>query len=377
MAEFSCRVATPSGEIVERTYSADDEAALRRDLETQDLMVLDVRRTNALVDQLARAFRLRGSVSSREFLFFNQELRGADQGRAADPVQPRHPARAAEEPGVPPRAGRHPRAGQVRRGAVGRVRRAGRRCFRRCTRRAWPRASARASWRSVLDALHRVLDRSVLAIRRKVISALIYPAILLGCRCALIALMVFFIIPKFSAFLHDFGTGPAADHPDRHRLRADLPRLLGADPARGRGQRVALRAGGRATDAGRACARRVQAARSRSSGGSSHDYAQNRFTRTLGTLAGRRHPARDLARARRRARWATRSSSAACSRWRDQVREGQIAVGVARQDRADLRHHDRDDQGRRVDRRARRDAQQRLGLHRRGDRHAADPARDA
>ena len=74
MPEFHCRVATMTGDVVERTYTAADEAALRRDLESHDMMLLDVRRANPLLQQLARALRLKGSISSREFLVFNKEL---------------------------------------------------------------------------------------------------------------------------------------------------------------------------------------------------------------------------------------------------------------------------------------------------------------
>ena len=74
MAEFHCRVANVSGEIFERSFSANDEDSLRRELESQDLMLLDARRHNTLVRSLAKTFRIQGTVSSREFLIFNQEL---------------------------------------------------------------------------------------------------------------------------------------------------------------------------------------------------------------------------------------------------------------------------------------------------------------
>ena len=74
MNEFLCRVATPNGEVFERSYKAADENALRRDLESQDLMILNVRKRNPVFQQLARTFRLKGKVSSRDFLIFNQEF---------------------------------------------------------------------------------------------------------------------------------------------------------------------------------------------------------------------------------------------------------------------------------------------------------------
>ena len=74
MAEFFCRVATDGGEVFEHTYTAEDESGLRRDLENQNLMLLNVRRNNPVLQQLAKSFRIRGTISSREFLLFNQEL---------------------------------------------------------------------------------------------------------------------------------------------------------------------------------------------------------------------------------------------------------------------------------------------------------------
>ena len=74
MPEYTCRVATSAGEVLLRSYVADDERALRRQLEGQDLMVLDLRRRNALLQSIGGLTKLRGAVSIREFLIFNQEL---------------------------------------------------------------------------------------------------------------------------------------------------------------------------------------------------------------------------------------------------------------------------------------------------------------
>ena len=75
MPEYICRMATPSGEIVERVMVADDEGALRRELEGKDCLVLDLRQRNELLGALRSIYRLRSRISQREFLFFNQELR--------------------------------------------------------------------------------------------------------------------------------------------------------------------------------------------------------------------------------------------------------------------------------------------------------------
>ena len=55
MPEFSCRIATLSGEVTQRTVTANDEASLRRELESQDLLLLDAHERNAIVAEVVRA----------------------------------------------------------------------------------------------------------------------------------------------------------------------------------------------------------------------------------------------------------------------------------------------------------------------------------
>ena len=55
MAQFVCRMALPTGEIVERTVVADSEAALRRELEDKDMLVLELRRQNPVLSAIGEA----------------------------------------------------------------------------------------------------------------------------------------------------------------------------------------------------------------------------------------------------------------------------------------------------------------------------------
>src|SRR5687767_8291540 len=71
--EFRCRLATPGGEIVEGIYVADNEARLRRELEEKGLYVLSLRRASVLPG-LGLSGARRRSISRQEFLVFNQEL---------------------------------------------------------------------------------------------------------------------------------------------------------------------------------------------------------------------------------------------------------------------------------------------------------------
>src|SRR5688500_2759034 len=72
--EFRCRLGTPSGEIVEGVYVAQSEAHLRRELEEKGLHILALRTRGGLgVPGFAFGQR-KGKIPRHEFLVFNQEL---------------------------------------------------------------------------------------------------------------------------------------------------------------------------------------------------------------------------------------------------------------------------------------------------------------
>ena len=67
--EYVCKVGMPSGEVVERAYTADDEAALRADLEQKGIYIFSVR------TEAAQGFRFRQPrVPPDSLLMFCQEL---------------------------------------------------------------------------------------------------------------------------------------------------------------------------------------------------------------------------------------------------------------------------------------------------------------
>jgi type IV pilus assembly protein PilC len=71
--EFRCRLATASGEIVEGVYVAQSEAHLRHELEEKGLHVLALRPRGTL-SGLSLGQGGRGRITRHEFLVFNQEL---------------------------------------------------------------------------------------------------------------------------------------------------------------------------------------------------------------------------------------------------------------------------------------------------------------
>src|ERR671933_2169850 len=71
--EFRCRLAAPSGQIIEGVYSADTEARLRHELEEKGLFVLSLQ-PKGTVAGLSVRLPQKSRISTREFLVFNQEL---------------------------------------------------------------------------------------------------------------------------------------------------------------------------------------------------------------------------------------------------------------------------------------------------------------
>src|SRR3954469_17217960 len=71
--EYRCRLGTPGGEIIEGVYVADSEARLRRELEEKGLYILALQRRGGVTGiSLTRPGRRK--IRQQEFLVFNQEL---------------------------------------------------------------------------------------------------------------------------------------------------------------------------------------------------------------------------------------------------------------------------------------------------------------
>ena len=72
--EFRCRLGTPGGEIIEGVYVADSEARLRREFEEKGLFVLGAAARRPRCGSACLALPRRARIATREFLVFNQEL---------------------------------------------------------------------------------------------------------------------------------------------------------------------------------------------------------------------------------------------------------------------------------------------------------------
>jgi len=199
--EFRCRLGTPGGEIIEGVYVADSELRLRHELEEKGLYVLSLKARGAF-PWLALGGGRRKRVSRQEFLVFNQELAtllkaGMPLVQSLDILRQRvsNLTFKAVLDGVYEKV----KAGTALSDAFGE---------HTGLFPAVYAASLMAGERS--GSLDEVLRRYVAyekligAVKRKTISALIYPAILVTMMVGLIGIIVIRVVPAFSGFYANF-----------------------------------------------------------------------------------------------------------------------------------------------------------------------------
>jgi type IV pilus assembly protein PilC len=199
--EYRCRLVTAAGEVVDGVYAGDSEVRLRQELEDQGLHVLSIR-PRGVLGGFAPALPRRRRIASREFLEFNQEL--ATLLKAGMPlVQSLDLLRSGIQDRVL-RSVVDAVHGRVKAGAA--------------LSEAFdehgdliPRvytASLMAGERSgSLDTVLRryvAYSRLMANVRRKTISALIYPAVLVVLSFVVVAIIVLKLVPAFAQFYGTF-----------------------------------------------------------------------------------------------------------------------------------------------------------------------------
>jgi type IV pilus assembly protein PilC len=200
--EFRCRLASPNGEIIEGLYVAENEARLRHELEEKGLYVLSLQPKHA-IGGIALRLPQRNAISTREFLVFNQELAtllkaGMPLVQSLDLLKSRVTSptfrNVLNDVHEQVRAGTALSDAFAVHGAL------------------FPRvytASLLAGERSGnLDAvLRRYVEytKIIATVKRKTVSALIYPAILISLAVVLITIIVLKVVPAFADFYGSFG----------------------------------------------------------------------------------------------------------------------------------------------------------------------------
>jgi type IV pilus assembly protein PilC len=200
--EFRCRLASPSGEITEGVFVAESEARLRHELEEKGLYVLALHPRGAVAG-LSLRLPQRRRISTREFLVFNQEL--ATLLKAGMPL--------VQSLDLLKRRVQSPTFRSVLDDVHERVR-SGSALSEAFAAHSelFPgvyTASLVAGERSgSLDAvLRRFVEytKVVATVKRKTLSALVYPAILVTLSLVLVSIIVLKVVPAFSDFYSSFG----------------------------------------------------------------------------------------------------------------------------------------------------------------------------
>ncbi len=197
--EYVCRVGTPSGEVVERRFEAPDERALRTELEQQGLYLLSLRRGLSLGTFSMRRKRIDPGL----LLVFAQELAALLKAglplfqsldvmleRQKDPLLRQSLSTVREKV----------KSGTALSDA-----------FRQEGELYPPifAASLVAGERSGnLDQVLRRFSQHLRlsqSLRKKAVSAAVYPAVLLCMMAGLVAVMLVFVIPNFKSFYEGLG----------------------------------------------------------------------------------------------------------------------------------------------------------------------------
>jgi len=199
--EFRCRLGTPGGEILEGIYVADNEDRLRRELEEKGLYILSLQRRSGLQSLNLSASR-RGRIGRQEFLVFNQEL--ATLLKAGMPLVQSLDILRQRITNLTFKAVLDAIYDKVKAGTSLSD------AFADHGSMFPPvyAASLMAGERSGnLDSVIRryvAYEKVIGTVRKRTISALIYPAILVTMMLVLIAIIVLKVVPAFSDFYGNF-----------------------------------------------------------------------------------------------------------------------------------------------------------------------------
>ena len=200
--EFRCRLASPNGEIVEGIYVAENEARLRHEMEEKGLYILSLQPKNAIAG-VAIGLPQRRGINTREFLVFNQELAtllkaGMPLVQSLDLLKSRVTSPSFRT--VLNDVHEKVRSGTALSDAFA------------LHGDLFPRvytASLLAGERSGnLDAvLRRYVEytKIIATVKRKTVSALVYPAVLITLALVLVSIIVLKVVPAFAEFYSSFG----------------------------------------------------------------------------------------------------------------------------------------------------------------------------
>jgi type IV pilus assembly protein PilC len=276
---FRVKIGWPDGSVAEEAIHASDAAAARVDIERRGGHVFEVRREGlSFADRRQR----RGRIKMRDFLIFNQELIALL--KAGLPVV--HAFELLLERQESPTLRRVLGDVRTRVNAGAAISDAFAEQGNLFPRLYWTSLKAGEKSGEIESVLRRYVkyQRTVMNLARKVISTLVYPAILICLSVVLIAILMTVVIPKFRDFFGDF----QADLPlltvvvmnTATFLRGNIVFLLGGLAAAGFFGSRFLKSP-RGAEWGDAAVLKIAVI-----GGIFRRFAISQFTRSLATLLG-------------------------------------------------------------------------------------------
>ena len=200
--EFQCRVASASGQIMETTYVAESEARLRLELEEKGLFLLSVRnRSGVGVGGFKVRVPRRRAIPARDFIVFNQAL--STLLKAGLPLVQSLDILRKRVPNPTFKVALDDIYEKVRSGTALSDAFEAQHMFSGVYTASLMAGEKSGSLESVLRRY--VAHMKVMAsVRSHVISALIYPAVLVVLAAAVVGMIVFKVVPEFALFYEQF-----------------------------------------------------------------------------------------------------------------------------------------------------------------------------
>src|SRR4051794_18596142 len=199
--QFICRVGLPDGRVLEEVYTASDETALRNDLGKRGYHLFEVRRRGGApkmgVPALLRGGR-RGRIPTQDFVIFNQEL--ASLLKAGLPLLQALELMLERMKNPTFRAVLTEVRDQVKSGTdLSEAFAQHGDLFPRLYPSSLKAGEKSGELESVIRRFVRYM-KLVMDARRRVYSALTYPAVLVVLSAGMIAIMTIYVVPRFMGF---------------------------------------------------------------------------------------------------------------------------------------------------------------------------------
>jgi len=196
--EYVCKVGMPSGEVVERSFTATDEASLRADLEQKGYYIFSVS------GQSAREFHIfRPSIPTRTLLMFCQEL--AALLKAGMPLLQSLEIMLERQKAPVFRTSLSTVRDKIKTGiSLSDAFKAEGELYPSIFSANLVAGERSGNLEEVIRRFEKYLRMND-AMKKRAVAAAVYPAVLLTLMVCVICILVVYVIPKFKSFFEDIG----------------------------------------------------------------------------------------------------------------------------------------------------------------------------